>query len=100
VNHDRSGAGWPPHARPRGALPSRSVLTQLYSPGGGPLHRGVAFAATVYNVLSDTMPSRDAIEPALLSWDRDRSESSSAIMLPRRWETDAVPLSVVLTRSR
>lgn len=38
------------------------------------------------------MPSRDAVEAALLSWDRDRSEGSSAVMLPRRWETDAVPL--------
>jgi hypothetical protein len=56
----------------------------------------VAFAATVYNVLiaspNDTTPSRDAIESALLSWDRDRAEGSSVIMLPRRWETDAVPL--------
>src|SRR5829696_7076273 len=50
----------------------------------------------VYNVLiaspGDTQQSRDAIEAAFLSWDRDRSEGSSAVMLPRRWETDAVPL--------
>jgi hypothetical protein len=38
------------------------------------------------------MPSRDAIEAALVSWDRDRAEAAASIMLPRRWETDAVPL--------
>ena len=34
----------------------------------------------------------DAVESALMIWNRDRAEASSAMMLPRRWETDAVPL--------
>ncbi|MBB3328837.1 hypothetical protein [Microlunatus antarcticus] len=40
----------------------------------------------------DTRALRDEAERALHEWNGDRAETSGAILLPRRWETNAVPL--------
>ncbi|KQT93518.1 hypothetical protein ASG49_00410 [Marmoricola sp. Leaf446] len=53
------------------------------------------FSANVLRVLiaspSDTAELRDAVEQALHGWNGDRAASSSVVLLPRRWETNAVP---------
>jgi len=55
----------------------------------------VTFAANVIRVLiaspSDTAELRAAVERALHEWNGDRAAASSVILLPRRWETNAVP---------
>lgn len=54
------------------------------------------FTAYVLKVLiaspNDTRPYRDAIVQALYAWNGDRAEGAQVILLPRRYETDAVPL--------
>lgn len=56
---------------------------------------GMSFNANVLQVLiaspGDTMEARDAVEGALHGWNASRSEREQVILLPRRWETDAVP---------
>ncbi len=53
------------------------------------------FDARVLKVLiaspGDTVAYRNAIEAALHAWNGDRAEGQKVILLPRRWETDAVP---------
>lgn len=53
------------------------------------------FAANVLRVLiaspSDTAELRDVVERALHEWNGDRSIQSAVMLLPRRWETNAVP---------
>lgn len=55
----------------------------------------MAFSATALKVLiaspSDTAEFRNAVEAALHAWNGSRSQGSGFILLPRRWETDAVP---------
>ena len=55
----------------------------------------MAFDAHVLKVLvaspGDTTQERDAIERALHGWNGDRAEREGIILLPRRWETNAVP---------
>ncbi|MGZ2224310.1 DUF4062 domain-containing protein [Glutamicibacter nicotianae] len=55
----------------------------------------MSFTATVVQVFiaspSDTTPSRDAIERALSRWNASRAESDGLVILPRRYETSAVP---------
>jgi hypothetical protein len=55
----------------------------------------VPFSAQVLNVLiaspGDTVEFRDAIERALHSWNRDRATAIKLVLMPRRWEFDAVP---------
>lgn len=55
----------------------------------------MTFAANIIRVLiaspSDTAELRDAVEQALHEWNGDRSGASSVVLLPRRWETNAVP---------
>src|SRR5699024_8825692 len=55
----------------------------------------MGFHANVLQVLiaspGDTIEARDAVERALHGWNASRSEREQVILLPRRWETDAVP---------
>lgn len=55
----------------------------------------MTFPATVVQVFiaspSDTSSSRDAVERALSRWNASRSESDGRVILPRRYETSAVP---------
>ncbi|GAA4479536.1 hypothetical protein GCM10023190_22780 [Enteractinococcus fodinae] len=55
----------------------------------------MSFYANVIKVLiaspSDTSQERDAVERMLHSWNSNRAETEKVILLPRRWETDAVP---------
>lgn len=55
----------------------------------------MTFQATVVQVLiaspSDTSEHRDAIEGCLNRWNISRAVGSSVILLPRRYETSAVP---------
>ena len=57
--------------------------------------RPVAFDAHVLKVLiaspGDTLEERDAVERALHGWNGDRAERESIVLLPQRWETNAVP---------
>jgi len=39
----------------------------------------------------DTGAARDRIEQAITAWNRDRSRQARVVLLPIRWETDAVP---------
>lgn len=39
----------------------------------------------------DTRDERDAVERALHAWNTDRAARESIVLLPRRWETSAVP---------
>lgn len=54
----------------------------------------MTFAANVVRVLiaspSDTAEMRDAVERTLHIWNGERAAASSVILLPRRWETNAV----------
>lgn len=56
----------------------------------------VPFVANVVRVLiaspGDTANARDVIETSCHSWNGDRAAAAQTILLPRRWETDAVPL--------
>jgi hypothetical protein len=56
----------------------------------------VAFDARVLFALiaspSDTLVARDAVERAIYRWNSDRARSAQVVMLPRRWETDSIPL--------
>jgi hypothetical protein len=53
------------------------------------------FEARVLTVLiaspGDTADARDVVEQTILSWNRDRSHTERVVLLPIRWETDAVP---------
>ncbi len=53
------------------------------------------FDAHVLKVLiaspGDTAPFRDSVEQSLHLWNQDRAEGANSILLPRRWETGAVP---------
>jgi hypothetical protein len=53
------------------------------------------FEARVLTVLiaspGDTSDARDVVEQTILSWNRDRSHGERVVLLPVRWETDAVP---------
>jgi hypothetical protein len=55
----------------------------------------VGFEARVLTVLiaspGDTATARNVVEATVLSWNRDRASSSKVVLLPKRWETDAVP---------
>jgi hypothetical protein len=54
------------------------------------------FQAHVLKVLlaspSDTKVLRDGVERSLHTWNTERAEAASVMLLPRRWETAAVPL--------
>jgi hypothetical protein len=54
----------------------------------------MVFAATVVKVLiaspGDTVELRDAVEEVLHEWNGTRSGGAGVVLLPRRWETDAV----------
>lgn len=56
----------------------------------------MTFLATVVQVFiaspSDTNSSRDAVERALSRWNASRSEHDHVVILPRRYETSAVPM--------
>jgi hypothetical protein len=53
------------------------------------------FDAHVLRVLiaspGDTKEERDAVERSLHGWNAARAEREQVILLPARWETDAVP---------
>ena len=55
----------------------------------------MSFEAVAVTVLiaspGDTSSARDAAEVAIGSWNRDRSTSRKVVLLPLRWEADAVP---------
>lgn len=55
----------------------------------------MGFEARVLMVLiaspGDTRDARDAVERAILSWNRDRAKSTKVVLHPQRWEVDAVP---------
>jgi hypothetical protein len=55
----------------------------------------MSFEARVLNVLiaspSDTAEARNVVEAAVLSWNRDRARARRVVLLPLRWEFDAVP---------
>jgi hypothetical protein len=55
----------------------------------------MSFEALALTVLiaspGDTSDARDAVESAIGSWNRDRARSRKVVLLPVRWETDAVP---------
>lgn len=55
----------------------------------------MSFDAHVLQVLiaspSDTKEARDEVEKSLHSWNGDRARREGVVLLPRRWETDAVP---------
>jgi hypothetical protein len=55
----------------------------------------MAFDAHVLKVLiaspGDTREERDAVESALHAWNADRSTREQVVLLPRRWETNAIP---------
>lgn len=57
--------------------------------------RAIMFDAHVLKVLiaspMDTAQLRDSVEQSLYLWNQDRAEGASTILLPRRWETGAVP---------
>jgi len=55
----------------------------------------MAFSAHVLRVMiaspGDTREERDAVERSLHGWNTSRAEREQVILLPARWETDAVP---------
>lgn len=55
----------------------------------------MGFDAHVLEVLiaspGDTLETRDAVEGALQGWNASRSEREQVVLMPRRWETSAVP---------
>ena len=55
----------------------------------------MAFDAHVLLVLiaspGDTLQERDAAERSLLGWNADRAQREQIVLIPRRWETHAVP---------
>lgn len=55
----------------------------------------MAFQAHVLKVMiaspGDTTEERDAVERALHGWNAARAEREQVMLLPRRWETDAIP---------
>lgn len=55
----------------------------------------MTFAANVVRVLiaspRDTSDLREVVEQALHQWNGDRAEGAEVVLLPRRWETNAVP---------
>jgi hypothetical protein len=55
----------------------------------------MAFSANVLRVLiaspDDTKEERDAVERSLHGWNASRAEREQVVLLPARWETDAVP---------
>ena len=57
--------------------------------------RQIGFEARVLTVMiaspGDTVDARNAVEQAILSWNRDRSHVERVVLLPVRWETEAVP---------
>lgn len=56
----------------------------------------MSFAATVLDVLvaspGDTSEERQAVSEALIAWNVDRGRREQFLVLPRLWETSAVPL--------
>lgn len=56
----------------------------------------MTFHANVVRVLiaspGDTAAARDLIEESCHTWNSDRAGGAQVVLLPRRWETDAVPL--------
>lgn len=40
----------------------------------------------------DVVRSRDVVEATLHDWNRERAADANTILLPRRWETDSVPV--------
>ena len=58
----------------------------------------MSFEALALTVLiaspGDTSTARDTVESAVGSWNRDRARSRKVVLLPLRWETDAVPVMV------
>ncbi|KSU55457.1 hypothetical protein [Microbacterium enclense] len=56
----------------------------------------MAFTATVLSVMiaspSDTADARDSVEKALQSWNDTNSRNRGVVLLPWRWETNAVPV--------
>lgn len=55
----------------------------------------MAFEAQVLTVLvaspGDTQEARDVVENMAKAWNRDRARTRRVVLLPLRWETDAVP---------
>lgn len=55
----------------------------------------MTFEARVLAVLiaspGDTADARDAVERTIMSWNRDRARRERVVLLPVRWEVDAVP---------
>ncbi len=66
------------------------------SPGDADYGASVPFQASVLKVLiaspADARDSRNAIEDALHAWNADRAATAQVVLLPRRWEINAVPL--------
>jgi hypothetical protein len=58
-------------------------------------NRVVPFQSLTLSVLiaspGDVLASRDAVEDVIKSWNRDHADSQRTVLLPMRWETDAVP---------
>ena len=93
--HDGAGAYFSTHGI-RLTEAGRRRLQEGQEHGTVPEAGGrVGFEARVLAVLiaspSDTADARDVVEQTILSWNRDRSHSERIVLLPVRWEADAVP---------
>lgn len=81
---DRTGAGPPTPVLLAGTDGHRGYVSRML------------FDAHVLRVLiaspGDTQDERDAVERALHDWNATRAAREQVVLLPRRWETNAVPV--------
>jgi hypothetical protein len=92
--HDGAGAYFSTHGI-RLTDAGRRRLLEAEGHAAAPAARRVGFEARVLTVLiaspGDTVDARDVVEQTILSWNRDRSHVERVVLLPVRWEADAVP---------
>ncbi len=93
--HDGAGAYFSTHGI-RLTDAGRGRLLETGGPTAPRVADGrVGFEARVLTVLiaspGDTVDARDVVEQTILSWNRDRSHVERVVLLPVRWEADAVP---------
>lgn len=92
--HDGAGA----YFSTRGIRLTEAGRRRLLEAGGrtpAPTDGRIGFEARVLTVLTaspgDTVDARDVVEQTILSWNRDRAHVQRVVLLPVRWEADAVP---------
>lgn len=93
--HDGAGAYFSTHGI-RLTDAGRRRLQEGEQGDSAPVSDGrVGFEARVLTVLiaspGDTADARGIVEQTILSWNSDRSHGERVVLLPVRWETDAVP---------